>query len=358
MRLLLTTILSLLLLTSPLFGQSERPETIVIPVSSLGEVSETRKQILQNSLEEDLKDYFMLISQERFDKAREAAFEELDYEECTEDQCIVLIQEMLQVENVFSLQIVVEGNDTQLSLSWRNLDEKKKATNICRDCDSFELNNRVSILVNKLVNKSSIKEVSGLSIKEMKSKIEEEEAKKQKEEKKKSTLRIDGLIISDKSNGVYVVNTPKINLLSVDYIFSNNIGIGLTLLSIPKIVRNILTWDSLTSKYVTNRTEGELNISLINLSYNFNEFINIYEDYYLSLLLGYSGLYSGYVKDKEYWNDSEEPALGQSYFLHLGLSIPNNYEIYIDRKYLETRAPRLVSQWRFQIISLGLGYKF
>jgi len=38
-----------LLLTSPLFGQSERPETIIIPVSSMGEVSDTRKQILENT---------------------------------------------------------------------------------------------------------------------------------------------------------------------------------------------------------------------------------------------------------------------------------------------------------------------
>ena len=144
----------LVLSLSQIFAQSERPETIVIPVSSLGEVTDTRKQILQNSLEENLKEYFMIVSQERFEKAQEAAFEELEYEECTEEQCIVLIQEMLQVENVFALQLIVEGNDTQLSLSWRNLDEKKKATDVCRDCDSFELNNRITTLVKKLVESS------------------------------------------------------------------------------------------------------------------------------------------------------------------------------------------------------------
>jgi len=172
---ILYLILILALSYSQILGQSERPETIVIPVSSLGEVTETRKQILQNSLEENLKDFFMVVSQERFEKAQEAAFEELDYEECTEDQCIVLIQEMLQVENVFSLQVIVEGNDTQLSLSWRNLDEKKKATDVCRNCDSFELNDRISILVKKLIDVSSIKQVSSLSIEEMRKKVEKEE---------------------------------------------------------------------------------------------------------------------------------------------------------------------------------------
>ena len=52
MRVILTTILSLFLLSLlPTFGLSqERPETIVIPVSSVGDVTETRKLILQNIL--------------------------------------------------------------------------------------------------------------------------------------------------------------------------------------------------------------------------------------------------------------------------------------------------------------------
>ena len=122
------------------------------------------------------------------------------------------------------------------------------------------------------------------------------------------------------------------------------------MLSIPKIVKSWRGSDSY------NRTETELNISLINLSYNFNELINIYEDYYLSLLLGVYGLYGGYEKHTGYWNGSEEPELSMPYFFHLGLSIPNNYEIYIDRKNLQTRSPH--GSFRLIITSLGLGYKF
>ena len=72
MKFYLSTIISiLLLLSSPLFGQSERPETIVIPVSSMGDVSDTRKQILQNTLEDELKTHFRLIPQQRFEEAQE-----------------------------------------------------------------------------------------------------------------------------------------------------------------------------------------------------------------------------------------------------------------------------------------------
>ena len=129
----------------------EKPQSIVLPVASLGDVSETRKKILQNSLENELKEYFTLISQDRFEEAQEKAFEELDYEECTEDQCIMMIQEMLQVENVFHLEVIAEGEDTQLSLSWRTLDEKKKEEIYCENCKTKELRKTISSLVGDLI---------------------------------------------------------------------------------------------------------------------------------------------------------------------------------------------------------------
>ena len=121
----------LLLFTYPLFGQSERPETIVIPVGTLGDISDSRKQIIQNTLSQELTKYFRLVPQDKFEEAQEKAFEELEFEECTEDQCIMMIQEILQVENVFSLQLVAEDVDTQLSLTWVGLDEKKVLTDFC-----------------------------------------------------------------------------------------------------------------------------------------------------------------------------------------------------------------------------------
>ena len=83
MKHLLIILISILLLTSPLFGQSERPETIIVPVSSMGDVSDTRKQILQNTLEDELKTHFRLVPQQKYEEVQEKVFEELEYEECT-----------------------------------------------------------------------------------------------------------------------------------------------------------------------------------------------------------------------------------------------------------------------------------
>jgi hypothetical protein len=159
MKFYLSTILSFLLLSSPLFGQSERPETIIVPVSSMGDVSDTRKQILQNTLTNELKKHFRIVPQEKYEQVLEQVFQELEYEECTEDQCIMRVQEMLQVENVFNLQIIGEGKDSQLNLTWRTLDEKRNETDVCLGCGTFQLNDKVRGLVEKLVGVNNVEVV-------------------------------------------------------------------------------------------------------------------------------------------------------------------------------------------------------
>ena len=235
MKHLLTT-LSILLLSSPLFGQSERPETIIIPVSSMGDVSDTRKQILQNTLENELKTHFRLVPQQKFEEVQEKVFEELEYQECTEDQCIMMIQEMLQVENVFHLQVIGEGSDTQLSLGWRTLDEKKKETDICLKCGTFQLNDKVRDLVEKLVGGKKVEPEPVVIV----SRDDEEELRRQREEKQedeedlKSLSVVNEIFQSRKYNllGMYVSsyinvkNEPKRVSPYINYLSYDGFGIG------------------------------------------------------------------------------------------------------------------------------------
>ena len=73
----LLIILSILLLSSPVIGQSEKPQTIIIPTGSIGEMSEARIKILEKTLESKLDDYFAIIPKDLFEEAQEQAFEEL-----------------------------------------------------------------------------------------------------------------------------------------------------------------------------------------------------------------------------------------------------------------------------------------
>ena len=185
----LTCLIFLLFFPFPSFGQSsERPEGIVIPVSTLGNVSETRRQILQNTLIESLSQYYRLVPQDKFEEVQEKVFQELEYEECTEDQCIVIIQEMLQVENLFVLQVIGESQDTQLSLKWVGLDDKRVKTDVCQGCGTFDLNRRVEVLVKLLMRDIGLiiqtpdtTISTGLSEQQLKLKEEEEIRKLQEE---------------------------------------------------------------------------------------------------------------------------------------------------------------------------------
>ena len=148
----LLVIVSFLVIAVPTFGQSERPQTIIVPTGSLGEISEVRKKMLEKTLESRLDDYFDIVPRDLFEEAQEKAFQELESDQCTEDQCIMLIKEILQVENAFQLILMAEEGDTQISLTWNDLDRKRVEEEYCEGCKTKELRDSLSKLVSKLMN--------------------------------------------------------------------------------------------------------------------------------------------------------------------------------------------------------------
>ena len=134
------------------FAQVDMPQAIVVPTGSLGEVSEIRKKILEKTLKSSLDDYFAIVSKDLFEEAQEKAFDELEYEECTEEQCIVLIKEMLQVEHSFQLVLMAEGETTFLSLNWKDLDRERVEEDVCENCDTIKLRQSIVTLVKAFVS--------------------------------------------------------------------------------------------------------------------------------------------------------------------------------------------------------------
>ena len=153
MRFLFITIISLLVLTTPLFGQSENPQTIIVPTGSLGEISEIRKKMLEKTLESKLDDYFSIVPKDLFEEAQEQPFQEMESDECTEEQCIMMIREILQVENSFQLVLMVEEGDTQISLTWNDLDQKRVEEDYCEGCKTNQLRKMIEGLIEKLVGR-------------------------------------------------------------------------------------------------------------------------------------------------------------------------------------------------------------
>ena len=112
--------------------------------------------MLEKTLESQLDDFFAIVPKDLFEEAQEKAFEELDYEECTEEQCIMMIKEILQIENSFQLVLISEAGDTQISLTWNDLDQKRVEEEYCEGCKTKQLRESVSRLVNKLIGTEKI----------------------------------------------------------------------------------------------------------------------------------------------------------------------------------------------------------
>ena len=140
MKHLLIILISFLLLSSPVIGQSSKPLGVVIPPTVMGNVSDSRKQILLNTLDEEVSKYF-------------------DVSPTTN----VSGGELPVVDDVFQLQIVEEDGDTQLSLRWMSGDERKVETILCGGCKTIELNGKLEELVEKLFGSNTIEPVMMVS---------------------------------------------------------------------------------------------------------------------------------------------------------------------------------------------------
>ena len=134
-------------------SQSEKPKTIIIPTGSLGEMSESRIKILEKTLESKLDDHFAIVPKELFEEAQEQAFQEMESDECTEDQCILMIKEILQIENAFKMDLISEDGDTQISITWNDQDQKRVEEDYCEGCKTKGLRLMIGGLVEKLVGK-------------------------------------------------------------------------------------------------------------------------------------------------------------------------------------------------------------
>jgi len=144
----------------------EKQKACLAPMGALGDISEMQKQIIFNSLQESLSTHYILASQKAFEAAQTQAFDELEYDECTEDQCFALIQQILQVDNLFLFNMTREGNFTQLSLTRVDLDSQRLVrTSSCVECNIEQLNNNVNELVLKIFEEDQIS-TAGTKIKQ------------------------------------------------------------------------------------------------------------------------------------------------------------------------------------------------
>ena len=78
------------------------------------------------------------------------AFNELEYDECTEDQCFAKTQDIFQIENIFSFQILKDNELYQLTLRLTTLDEKFIKTELCEKCSTSDILEKIQLLFDQM----------------------------------------------------------------------------------------------------------------------------------------------------------------------------------------------------------------
>ena len=69
MPIIILLILVFLIFPISIMGQSEKPQTIIVPAGNLGEISEIRKKMLEMTLISNLDDHFAIVPKDLFEEA-------------------------------------------------------------------------------------------------------------------------------------------------------------------------------------------------------------------------------------------------------------------------------------------------
>ena len=148
-----------LMVSNVTFAQ-EKQTAALAPLNTMGDLNEIQKRIIYNRLQESLSKFYKLTSQRMYEKAEEEAFQQMDTDECTEDQCIAIIQELLQVENFFMIEILKTSDFSQMKLTKIDIDSNRVVRTIAFDnCGFQEINDNVEELVESISDDDSLDNV-------------------------------------------------------------------------------------------------------------------------------------------------------------------------------------------------------
>jgi len=136
---------------------AENPDAAISPITVFGDIPEPVQKIINNRFSTLLGKHYRLVSEAQYLKAKEAIFNELDIEQCTESYCIQKIQELLQVERLFFLTLASVDSFTQITITLIREEDKLLQEDSCENCDLKEIYEKIKGLVSNIV-KSDIGE--------------------------------------------------------------------------------------------------------------------------------------------------------------------------------------------------------
>ena len=126
----------------------EKLDAATSPLTALGKgIKTTEKAIIMNTFRDNLSRFYQLRSQKEFNDAARKFFEETEAELCTEERCIQSVQEALQLDRIFNLSIIREGDLTQISIGLTRGEDKFLKEASCLKCSIPQMQQRLEQLV-------------------------------------------------------------------------------------------------------------------------------------------------------------------------------------------------------------------
>ena len=126
--------LAWLFLAFPLQAQI-KPTAMLLPIYFVDLDKKGMQGSLNNHVQTELSVYYELKSEKEVEQARDAAVDRLSSENCTEEACVKVMGELLDVEYTFSLEIIDTGEGWDLTAVRQDVDSVTSRRNeLCKNC--------------------------------------------------------------------------------------------------------------------------------------------------------------------------------------------------------------------------------
>jgi hypothetical protein len=127
-------VLAWLFLSVPLQAQI-KPTAMLLPIYFVDLDKKGLQGSLNNHVQTELSSYYELKSEKEIEQARDAAIDKLSSKNCTEEACVKIMGELLDVEYTFSLEIIDTGEGWDLTAVRQGLDGVTSRRNeLCKNC--------------------------------------------------------------------------------------------------------------------------------------------------------------------------------------------------------------------------------
>jgi len=139
-----------LFLAFPLQAQI-KPTAMLLPIYFVELDKKGLQGSLNNHVQTELSSYYELKSEKEIEQARDAAIDRLSSENCTEEACVKIMGEMLDVDYTFSLEVIDTGEGWDLTAVRQDLDGVTSRRNeLCKNCSLSKARKTLSEMLTAL----------------------------------------------------------------------------------------------------------------------------------------------------------------------------------------------------------------